>query len=279
LALGPAQAAGYDDFASGLTANVRGDPDAAVAAFTAALKSGALDSAQTAASYRGRAAAYYDLRQCAAADGDLKTYATMRTLNRESFLLRARIRACLGDGAGAKADWATFAGDKPGPVEYLSFAQMMWGEGLYAEAHSAMLEAVGQLDKAWDRTSIVLWYAAAAERAGKPDPAKLADLFKNLDTRDWPAIVLKFYLGKATKDQVLERADSWLAERTTKQLCVANFYLAEWYLAHNDVGTGKALLSDAAAHCPRDRMERAIAADELKLIERSSNGSGKAVTP
>jgi len=277
---GVAFAAGYDDFTEGLTANVRDNPDGAIAAFTAALKSGDLVPSQIAASYRGRAAAYLELRKCEAADADLKSYAAMHALEHEAILLRARIRMCLGDGAGAKVDWQTFAGAKPGAQDHWAFARMLWSAGLFGDAYDAMLQAVDLVQKQkTDARWIVLWFAVAAERAGKGDPAKLADLAKTLDTREWPMTLLNFYLGKVTKEQVLDKADSWLADKANRQTCEADFYLAEWYLAHKDTATAKPLLSSAVDRCPKNFIERSASEDELKRLDQPPKDALKGGSP
>lgn len=268
----PALASGYDDFARGLTANTRGHSNDAIAAFSSALKSGDLVPAQTAGAYLGRAQAYLGTGDCTAAAADLTTYASLRPVEHDVLMLRARVRMCLGDGTGAKQDWHDFAGADPGALDYWFFARLLWSAGLHAEASDAMGHTF-EYAKQYHQPAVVLWYAMTAERAGKRDDASFAKFLNLLDPSDWPMPILKFYLGKMTEQEVMESADNWSAKRTAQQTCEADFYLAEWHLAHSDAAKAKPLLTHADGICPADFTERESVEIELKRLGQAKRGT------
>ena len=77
LLTAPVLAAGYDDFTSGMTANLRGESERAVASFTAALAAPDLVPAYKPAAYRGRAAAYLALEAVESLIEDCGIYSSL----------------------------------------------------------------------------------------------------------------------------------------------------------------------------------------------------------
>jgi hypothetical protein len=74
-----ALAAGYDDFSRGVNATNRGDADAAISSFTAALAAGDLAAAYVPNAHLGRARAYLQKDKCAEALSDLNETIKLKT--------------------------------------------------------------------------------------------------------------------------------------------------------------------------------------------------------
>src|SRR5215831_16040781 len=83
-----ANAAAYDDFARGISANLQGDAALAVTSFSAALSAGDLNATLVPAAYRGRAIAYMRQGQCKAALADLDEFIRLKPGDAQGLELR-----------------------------------------------------------------------------------------------------------------------------------------------------------------------------------------------
>ena len=88
-----ALAAGYDDFSRGVNANNRGDADAAISAFTAALAAGDLAPGYVPNAHFGRARAYLQKDKCAEALADLDAALKIAADNSDFLVVRAGVNA------------------------------------------------------------------------------------------------------------------------------------------------------------------------------------------
>jgi lipoprotein NlpI len=82
----------------------------------------------------------------------------------------------------------------------------------------------------------------------------------------WPAPVIRLYLGQMTTAAVLTAADDPNAAKKTGQVCEANFYSGEWALRQGAKDDAAHLFQVAARDCPKTLIERSAAATELKVL-------------
>lgn len=265
-ASGAAFAAGYDDFTSGMTANLRGDYAAAVTAFTAALAAPDLIPAYKPAAHRGRADAYLNLDQCDKAKQDLDTYDGMKAGDRSAVRLRLWVDLCLSDNAGARKELDNLARGTISARDWWDFARLEWRYGLFDEALVSSREAFKNIKKDSELAPyMLLWQAVVAHRAGKLDAAEIAVGLGAINS-GWPKPLLNLYIGRATPQSVQSDAGSWRTRADREQRCEANFYVAEWHLGQNDPSLATSLLLEAIRNCPRDSTEYGASKTELKRL-------------
>lgn len=263
LSAASAPASGYDEFSQGVTANLRNDPDIAIAAFTQALQSGELVSEYVPLAYRGRAAAYLQKDMCTEALADFRTYTALKGSDSKVLSRRIWAELCIKDVKAARSDFEEIAGPHKRAADVWDFARMEWQFGLYAQAAEDAGLAFRNADKEeLDKPYMLLWQALNADRAGQLDRHALATAVGTLDSDEWPRPLLDLYLGKLTPDEVKSSASSWRGGKAQK--CEADFYVAQWYLARGSVGPAQLLLQAAVKDCPGIFLERDAATVELK---------------
>ena len=106
----------------------------------------------------------------------------------------------------------------------------------------------------------VLWLHIARMRSGTDDKVEFEQNSANLSTTDWPAPVVNFYLGTMTADALLAKAT------TPGHRCEANFYYAEWLLAHKRDALARPHFQTAAKLCEVTFYEGPAARAELQRL-------------
>ncbi len=234
---------GTDDANQAVMAARNGQYDEAIRLFTSAINSDELNlkSRAQAFAYRGIAkattsdyeGALLDLNYAVALDTDY---------NADAFAYRGYIKLVLGQ-------------PKDGAVDLAKSADLL----------------------IWPYN--VLWLYLARLKGGVPDTG-VRSLTNNAMTLDvnrgpdgspglsrWPGPVVKFMLGKATRDEVAAAAQEGDAQKLAERVCDVDFYLAEVDLAHNDVAAAKPKLQRAAEKCPFASFERMGASAELMRLK------------
>jgi lipoprotein NlpI len=114
-----------------------------------------------------------------------------------------------------------------------------------------------------------LWLSVARMRAGiaDTDAVSLANNAKMLSADQWPAPVVKFFLGQAKAEDVAAAANQGDPTKLAERVCDADFYIGEYDLAHSDVAAARPLLQRAADKCPFASFERMGATAELKQLK------------
>ena len=260
-----ARAAGYDDFARGMTANNTGESAIAVDAFTAAIGAADLSPNLLPTAYRGRGLAYLRLDKCSLAIADFDKALALKPIDIDAQAYRSSARGCTGDFAGAIADASamiTARGDG------LSYRQ----RGIYRFASGDFVGAAEDFAKGHDLIPaypyLVLWQAMALARAGMLTPAAAEADWRGLKTEEWPRPVVALYAGKGTVDQVY----SGIAQKdggptVAAQQCEADFYVGEWWLAQKNAAAARPLFQKAVSQCPAGFVERGGARNELRLLK------------
>jgi len=262
---GAAFAAAYDDFSRGVNAINRGDADAAILAFTAALATGDLAPGYVPNVHFDRARAYLRKGKCAEALFDLDEVVKVKADNVDVYLVRGAANACLNKSDAAVADFNAAIGLRPSAAIYETLAGYQWNIGQFPRAADNFAQAVNLAVKDDPRKPyILLWYAMSADRAGTLDQVKFAADVSKLDVDDWPAPLLDLYRGKMTVDKVYREAANRNAQTAINQKCEADFYVGEWQLARKNGAAAKPLLQQAVSECPHNIAAFTLAQVELK---------------
>jgi lipoprotein NlpI len=111
---------------------------------------------------------------------------------------------------------------------------------------------------------VPLWLDIVNRRSNLP--SRLTEASRQVEMTEWPAPVLRLYLGQSTQEAVLAAAEDRDARRRSDQLCEANFYIAEWLLQRDDKDKATRLFRLAAAGCPKSFTEYEGAMAELKAL-------------
>lgn len=257
-------AAAYDDFARGVSANLQGDHALAVTSFSAAIAAGDLNPTLLPTAYRGRAIAYMRQRQCKNAIGDLNEFVRLKPGDVQGLELRGDAFACAGDFSSAEADLTTVISARPDYPSYWSRARVRWRLKKYTEAaddfaHVAALQP--------ENAYALLWLEVSRARGGALDPKIGEHDLKQLDSSDWPAPLIKLFVGDAQPEAMSAAASRGDSDKIAGQQCEAEFYVAEWWLARKDAASAKPLLESAAQKCPKNFVEYGEARFELGTLK------------
>jgi lipoprotein NlpI len=113
----------------------------------------------------------------------------------------------------------------------------------------------------------VVWLHLARNRAGQNDASEFAANADKLDRGKWPWPIVAYLLGKAGAEKVVASAtEQENASTRREQTCEANFYLGSMQTKSKPVEAQR-LLRAAAAECPKDYVEYAMANSELKRLD------------
>jgi lipoprotein NlpI len=258
----PCLAAGYDDFASGISANLAGDSDRAIAAFTAAIAAGDLTKALLPAAYRGRGEAYLGKQQCDLALADLDASLKLKPDDPSAAGLHAETAFCLGKFDMALAEMSAFDATTH-PWIHWERGRLYFSMGNYQAAVEDLLSYVSLRPK--DSYGI-LWLELSRLRAGTLDPKVAARDISGVDSSAWPAPLLALYAGKVRVEDIPASVARGRADGRDGRQCEADYYVAEWRLASADTTAGRLLLQDAADHCPLNFIESRQARYEIKHL-------------
>jgi len=264
-ATGHASAAAYDDLSHGLDANQRGDSDAAVAAFTAALTAGDLNPGMIPNAHVGRAIAYLRQKKCAEAQADVDDATKLKPNYADANSLRVAVDLCFNQPEKAVADFSPLIEASPSKTWlYNERGRLRWRAGDYAGAS----DDFGKVDhKTFNYQYTVLWLELVRLRAGTLDITQAKRDVSDLNLSDWPEPLFNVYLGEGSPEDAIAAAGRGDERTVRNQQCEANFYLAEWMLVRRDVATAKPMLEQARDKCPKDFLEQSAAEVELGRLK------------
>lgn len=149
------------------------------------------------------------------------------------------------------------------------FASRQMAFGLYPEAVVSARAAFALLDKDQvnkNDTYLLTLMAVNAMRTGSLNGDEIKASRGLLKQNEWPAPILRLLLGELTPEKLLQEAKSNYEARERQQLCDANFYIGEWYLAHGEKGLAAASLFKAVNGCWNGYLQRTITIEELKRL-------------
>ncbi len=259
-----AHAAGYDDFNRGLNANNRGDSDAAIAAFTAALAAPDMVPALRPTAYYGRGLARLRKKLCADAAADLEAAVAAKPDDPSALWARAAAYNCLGDGAKADADYDRLAVLAPSFGSLRSRGLNRWKNGDFSGAAGDFAAAQKYDSK---QSYNVLWLRLTRLRLGAADDEEFASQVYGLSLRRWPGPVIDLFRGKLTPEQVQAAAAEDSRTLTLQgRKCEADFYGGEWLLLNAKADDARRALQSAADNCPHEYIEYEGALAELRRL-------------
>lgn len=247
-----ANAAAYDDFARGISANLQGDATLAVTSFSAALAAGDLNPTLVPAAYRGRAIAYLRQGQCKNAIGDLDEFIKQKAGDVQGLELRAAALACVGNLSAADADLSQVIAAKPDRSSFWNRGRLRWRVKNFGAAADDFAQVV-RLEP--ENGYAILWLELSRARGGVLDPKVGAHDVDQWGSRDWPAPLIKLFVGEAKPEDMTAAIAQGDDKTVSNRQCEANFYLAEWWLARQDPATAKPLFKAAADKCPKSFIE------------------------
>jgi lipoprotein NlpI len=228
-----AHAAGIDDANAAVTAARDGKYDDAIRLFTSAINSDELNITGRAQAYAYRGIAKATLGDYGAAQEDLNFSVALDTpYNADAYAFRGYMALVSGEPQKAAADLAKSASLK------------IW-------AYNA------------------LWLSLARMKAAIADTGEisLANNATTLNMSQWPGTVVKFLMGQAKREEVAAAANEGDPGKVTERVCDADFYVAEYDLAHGNAASAKPLLQHAAEKCPFASFERMGATAELTRLK------------
>jgi len=257
-------AAAYDDFARGISANLQGDTALAVTSFSAAIAAGDLNATLLPAAYRGRAVAYLRQGKCKDAIGDLNAFLRLKPGDLQGLYLRSSTQACVGEYSAAESDLTEVIAARPEPGAYSNRGIVRWRMNHFSGAADDFGHVVGlQPGNAY----AVLWLELSRARGSALDLKVGEHDLRQLDSNDWPAPLIKMFLGDAKPDDMTAAATHGDSGKIAGQQCEADFYVAEWWLARNDATAAKPLLESASQNCPKNFVEYSNARFELSVLK------------
>jgi lipoprotein NlpI len=109
-----------------------------------------------------------------------------------------------------------------------------------------------------------LWADIVAQR--NHAAGRLSQASAKLDMAQWPAPIVRMYLGRMPPEAVLAAADDPDAGKKKKQVCQANFYSGEWALRMDAKDEAVRRFRLARSGCPREAQEWFAANAELKAL-------------
>ena len=112
----------------------------------------------------------------------------------------------------------------------------------------------------------MLWLHLARKRLGQDDTKDLTERSAKADPSQWPAPIVKFYMGQMTTDQMMAVAANSDVSKQARELCEANFFAGEDALLHQRRAPAKALLQAALDGCPKTNLHYDAAAAELRRL-------------
>jgi tetratricopeptide (TPR) repeat protein len=109
-----------------------------------------------------------------------------------------------------------------------------------------------------------LWLDIVSKRAKLASP--LAQAIENVDMTQWPAPVVRMFLGELTPDPVLAAANHPNSQIKSERICEANFYVGTLALQHGRKDEAVRRFRAAAGGCNKGLIEGAAANAELRAL-------------
>jgi lipoprotein NlpI len=236
----------------------KGDQDAAIADYDAAIKLNPKDSR----AYNNRGTVYRDKGDADRAMADFAEAVKIDPRNSDAHYNLGNAYAAKDDSAKAIAAYsAAIKADWRNANAYVAraIAQLYAGAAAKAQADLSLAARIAPTN-----AYAVLWLDIAQRRAKRP--GTLARTARRVDMTAWPAPVIKLWRGEIAADAVLAAADNANAATKQAQVCEANFYSGELALLKGTRDEAMKLLQAAAKDCPQPFLERIAANAELKAL-------------
>jgi len=110
----------------------------------------------------------------------------------------------------------------------------------------------------------LLWLDLARQKSGQP--SQLDEAAKQIDMSQWPAPIVRLFLGDTTFEAVLKAADDASSVKMKGQICEAYFYAGELALGRGTTDEAARLLRSVVDACPRRHLEWSVANFEFHKL-------------
>jgi len=115
----------------------------------------------------------------------------------------------------------------------------------------------------------VLWRDIAERRNGWP--GQLGEAVSRLDMEEWPAPIVRFYLGQARADDIFSAAEDEDPKVQQNQLCEAHLFIGEHALLAGDKPEAARQFELAIDNCNKEFTDYTIAMAELLRLKAEEN--------
>jgi lipoprotein NlpI len=116
------------------------------------------------------------------------------------------------------------------------------------------------------RQYVLIWRYLAERRSGEDGRAELAAAAGRLESRSWPYPVIRFFLGKLGRDELLAAAADTGASSPDAHRCEAAAFLGEDDLLRGNTDSALHLFAQALDSCGENTAERVMVAAEQKRV-------------
>ena len=256
IRLDPKSAVAYGDRAQAYLN--KGDNDRAIADSDEAIR---LDL-KNASAYTSRGFAYLKKGEIDRTIADSNEAIRLDPKSSFAFFLR-------GVGYLNKGDYNRAIADSDEAVRLDSKSALgYYGRGLANLYAGSLPKALADLTQATSldpkSPQMAWWLDIASKRSGLS--GQLAEASNRIDMTQWPAPIIRLFLGQLTPEAVLAAADDPDPATKKGRVCYANFYSGIRALQQGVKAEALRLFQVAAADCPRGLWEFSAAAAELKSL-------------
>jgi tetratricopeptide (TPR) repeat protein len=133
---------------------------------------------------------------------------------------------------------------------------------LYANALPDAVADLTRADALNPKSAYVALWLDIADRRSKL-PSRLSETERQIDMSQWPAPVVRLYLGQLTPAAVLTAAEDANTNLRNRRICQANFYIGELALERGASDDAARQFRSVVADCPRTLIEWSAANAEL----------------
>ena len=181
-----------------------------------------------------------------------------------AFNERGRSYAIEGDNTHALADYDSALGLDP------NFTSAHFNRGVARFSTARFAEATEDFAFAARAEPAnvypALWLHLAGRKASQQNVADSSPDTSGMDLNSWPGLLLRFYRGEASTEDVEAAAAKADPSQHPTAACQAVFYVGEYHMARRNMNTAVPILQDAATRCPHDVPEYDGAIAELSSL-------------
>jgi lipoprotein NlpI len=264
----PARAIEPDsDLARQLQAERRQRMEHIIVRSSAQIESGSLEGRELASAFRARSLARSALLQHAEALTDIVRAVELDPFNPQYYEDRARVYLKLREFKPVSEDLDMALGlDNKRWSAQRDKGRLLAYQGAFLDAAAEFSRALRLSDQE-SAPYNALWLDLALRRGGKDGTGVVDRILEDLDAKDWPALVLAAFRGRASPEEVIEAAGTIDPRKAIAEKCEAYFYAGQLYLLRGDMEQAKTAFTAAVGTAAIEHLEYDWALRELELLE------------